>query len=327
MAKMEGLEFEKPINELDEQIRKLKALDSQGDGSLKPHIRQLERRLHQITYKIFDRLTSWEILQISRHPQRPTTMDYVDRITTEWTEIHGDRRFRDDNAVITGFARLDGLPVLIVGQQKGRDIQEKVRRNFGMMHPEGYRKAMRAMHIAERQVMPVIVFVDTMGAYPGVGAEERGQAEAIARNVREMSMLRTPIIVVVIGEGGSGGALGIGVGDRTLIQQFAVYSVISPEGCAAILWRDNAKANLAAEALQITAPRLIHHGMVDEIIKEPIGGAHRNSDRASGILKRVLRRHLAELIRYSIDDLMDMRFQKYRKYGAFEELKPSAQKE
>ncbi len=186
---------------------------------------------------------------------------------------------------------------------------------------------MRAMHIAERQVMPVIVFVDTMGAYPGVGAEERGQAEAIARNVREMSMLRTPIIVVVIGEGGSGGALGIGVGDRTLIQQFAVYSVISPEGCAAILWRDNAKANLAAEALQIAAPRLKLHGMVDEIIKEPIGGAHRNPDRAAGILKRVLRRQLAELIRYSIDDLMAMRFNKYRKYGAFEEVAMSAGKE
>ena len=319
MAKGEGLEFERPIIELEDQIHKLKELDTKGDGSLGPQIRQLERRLLQITQKIFDRLTPWEIVQISRHVQRPHSMDYIRNMTTEFTEIHGDRLFRDDQAVVTGFARVDDVPVVIVGQQKGRDIQEKVRRNFGMMHPEGYRKALRAMHMAERFKMPILVLVDTPGAYPGVGAEERGQAEAIARNIREMSLLKTPVIIAVIGEGGSGGALGVGVGDRVLMQEFSMYSVISPEGCAAILWRDNAKAPEAATALQITARQLARHHLLDEVVKEPIGGAHRNPRRAAGILKRVIRRHLAELRALSIDELMLQRFNKYRHIGPYEE--------
>ncbi len=322
MVKMEGLQFEKPIIELQDQIEKLKELDAKGDGSLSSQIRQLERRLLQITKRIFDRLNTWERVLLSRHPYRPHSLDYINAITTEFTEIHGDRLFRDDLAVVTGLARFDGVPVVVVGQQKGRDMSAKVKRNFGMMHPEGYRKALRAMRLAERFGMPVLVFVDTPGAYPGVGAEERGQAEAIARNVREMSLLKTPIIISVIGEGGSGGALGVGVGDVVLIQEYAVYSVISPEGCAAILWRDAAKAPEAAEALKITAPRLFEHHFVDEIVREPIGGAHRNPMRAAGILKRVVRRHLQELYALNTDQLMNKRFQKYRYFGPFTETLP-----
>ncbi len=314
---MEGLEFEKPILELEEQIRKLETLDADNDGSLRPQIRGLERRLLQITSTIYSRLDDWEIVQISRHPQRPHAMDYINNMMTEFTEIHGDRAFRDDPAVVTGFARFEGQPVIVIGQQKGRDISDKVHRNFGMMHPEGYRKALRAMRLAERFHLPLIVFVDTPGAFPGVGAEERGQAEAIARNVRDMSMLKIPIIISVIGEGGSGGALGVGVGDRMLMQQYAIYSVISPEGCAAILWRDNARAEQAAKALQITAQRLKEHNLIDEIVKEPIGGAHRNYKRAAGILRRVIRRHLRELMELPLDQLLQQRFEKYRVMGPF----------
>ncbi|MBN1550364.1 acetyl-CoA carboxylase carboxyltransferase subunit alpha [bacterium] len=318
MGKMEGLTFEKPIIELEDQIHKLEQLDAKGDGSLKPQIRQLERRLLQITSKIFEKLDPWDIVQVSRHPQRPHTVDYIKMIFTEFTEFHGDRLYRDDPAVITGFARFDSIPVVVIGQEKGRDIQEKVRRNFGMMHPEGYRKALRAMELAERFKMPLMVLVDTPGAYPGIGAEERGQAEAIARNIREMSLLETPIIVSVIGEGGSGGALGIGVGDRVLMQQYAIYSVISPEGCAAILWRDNAKAKEAAEALQVTAPQLLSHRLIDEVVKEPVGGAHRNPQRAASILRRVIRRHLNELMVLPIPELLELRSDKYRCMGPFE---------
>jgi len=281
----------------------------------------LERRLQQITKRVYDRLNTWERVLVSRHPMRPHSLDYINHITTEFTEIHGDRQFKDDLAVIAGLARFDNIPVVVVGQQKGRDMKEKVKRNFGMMHPEGYRKALRAFRIAERFQMPVLVFVDTPGAYPGVGAEERGQAEAIARNVREMSLLKTPVIVSVIGEGGSGGALGVGVGDIILIQEYAVYSVISPEGCAAILWRDNAKAPEAAEALQITAPHLLKRNLVDEIVKEPVGGAHRNARQAMGILKRVIRRNLNEIRQLSIDELMQRRFDKYRPIGPFSTTK------
>ena len=326
MAKLEGLDFEKPIIELEDQIHKLEQLDGKnGQGELNPQIRQLHRQLLQITNKIFERLGQWQIVQLSRHMQRPHSLDYINNIFTEFTEIHGDRLYRDDPAVITGFARLDQVPVMVIAQQKGRDIQQKVHRNFGMMHPEGYRKGLRAMDLAERFKLPLIVFIDTPGAYPGVGAEERGQAEAIARNIREMSMLRTPIILAVIGEGGSGGALGLGVGDITLMQQYAIYSVISPEGCAAILWRDNAKAKEAAEALQVTAPQIIKFGLIDEVVREPIGGAHRNSKRAAGILKRVIRRHLKELMAMSIDELMQKRYDKYRKMGPYTEGNADAQ--
>lgn len=313
----EGLQFEKPILELQDQIDKLKELDSQGDGSLHPQIRQLERRLLQITNRIFQRLTVWERVQVSRHPQRPHTLDYIHQLTTEFTEIHGDRQFRDDHAVVTGMARFYGEPVVVIGQQKGRDMQQKVDRNFGMMHPEGYRKALRAMELAQQFQLPLIIFVDTPGAYPGIGAEERGQAEAIARNVREMSLLRTPIVVSVIGEGGSGGALGIGVGDRVLIQEYAIYSVISPEGCAAILWRSAEKAPEAAAALKVTAPELKKMDLVDEIIKEPIGGAHRNGKQAAGILKRAIHRNLEELRTLSIDELMEQRYNKIRSIGPY----------
>ncbi|MCD4654417.1 acetyl-CoA carboxylase carboxyltransferase subunit alpha, partial [bacterium] len=303
--------------ELESQVENLRQLDDEGDGTLRAHIRQLERRLQQITKRVYDRLNTWERVLVSRHPKRPHALDYINHLTTEFTEIHGDRQFRDDLAVITGIARFDGVPVVIVGQQKGRDMQEKVKRNFGMMHPEGYRKALRAFKIAERFHMPVIVFIDTPGAYPGVGAEERGQAEAIARNVREMSLLRTPIIVAVIGEGGSGGALGVGVGDTIFIQEYAVYFVISPEGCAVILWRDNAKAPEAAEALQITAPKLLKRNLVDEVVKEPVGGAHRNPQQAMGILKRVIRRNLNEIRKLSIDEVMTRRYNKYRPIGSY----------
>lgn len=318
---MEDLPFERPILELESQIENLRQLDDQGDGTLKANIRQLERRVQQITKRVYDRLSTWERVLVSRHPRRPHSLEYIKAVTTEFTEIHGDRLFRDDLAVVTGLARFDGIPVVVVGQQKGSDMQEKVKRNFGMMHPEGYRKALRAFHLAERFQMPVLVFVDTPGAYPGVGAEERGQAEAIARNVREMSLLRTPIIVSVIGEGGSGGALGVGVGDVVLIQEYAVYSVISPEGCAAILWRDNAKAPEAAEALKITAPQLKQLSLVDEVVKEPIGGAHRNPRQAMGILKRVIRRRLNDLIRLQVDELMELRYRKYRPIGPYAETR------
>jgi acetyl-CoA carboxylase carboxyl transferase subunit alpha len=314
---MEDLPFERPILELESQIENLRQLDDRTDGTLKANIRQLERRLQQITKRVYDRLSTWERVLVSRHPRRPHSLEYIKAVTTDFVEIHGDRLFRDDLAVITGLARFDGMPVVVVGQQKGSDMQEKVRRNFGMMHPEGYRKALRAFHMAERFQMPVLVFVDTPGAYPGVGAEERGQAEAIARNVREMSLLRTPVIVSVIGEGGSGGALGVGVGDVVLIQEYAVYSVISPEGCAAILWRDNAKAPEAAEALKITAPQLRELNLVDEIVREPIGGAHRNPEQAIGILKRVIRRRIKELTQLSVDELMEKRYEKYRPIGPY----------
>lgn len=319
---MEDLPFEKPILELESQIENLRQLDDRGDGTLKANIRQLERRLQQITKRVYDRLNTWERVLVSRHPKRPHSLEYIQAVTTDFTEIHGDRLFRDDLAVVTGLARFDGQPVVVVGQQKGSDMQEKVKRNFGMMHPEGYRKALRAFHLAERFGMPVLVFVDTPGAYPGVGAEERGQAEAIARNVREMSLLRTPIIVSVIGEGGSGGALGVGVGDVVLIQEYAVYSVISPEGCAAILWRDNARAPEAAEALKITAPQLKELNLVDEVVREPIGGAHRNPRQAVGILKRVIRRYFNELRQLPIDVLMENRFNKYRPIGPYSESFP-----
>ncbi|MBN1357049.1 acetyl-CoA carboxylase carboxyltransferase subunit alpha [bacterium] len=317
MSKMDGLEFEKPILELEDQIRKLEALSDKTDNSLKLQIRQLERRLLQITSKIFQDLDTWDIVQLSRHPQRPHSMDYIRTLFTEFTEVHGDRQYRDDPAVVTGLARFDTIPVALVAQQKGRDIKENVQRNFGMMHPEGYRKALRVMEMAERFRMPLIVFVDTPGAYPGIGAEERGQAEAIARNIREMSLLKTPIIILVIGEGGSGGALGVGVGDRVLMQEYAIYSVISPEGCAAILWRDNAKAREAAEALQVTARKILKNGLIDEVIKEPVGGAHRNPRRAAGIMRRAIRRHLKELIGIPLDRLLDLRQEKYRKMGPF----------
>ncbi|HPQ38823.1 MAG TPA: acetyl-CoA carboxylase carboxyltransferase subunit alpha [bacterium] len=316
------LPFERPILELEAQIENLRQLDNETDGTLRANIRQLERRLQQITNRVYDRLSTWERVLVSRHPQRPHSLDYIRAMTTEFTEIHGDRLFRDDQAVVTGLARFDGNPIVVVGQQKGRDMQEKVKRNFGMMHPEGYRKALRAFRIAERFQLPVLVFVDTPGAYPGVGAEERGQAEAIARNVREMSLLRAPIIISVVGEGGSGGALGVGVGDILLIQEYAVYSVISPEGCAAILWRDNAKAPEAAEALKMTAPQLLERNLVDEIVKEPVGGAHRNPSQAIGILKRVIRRHLNQMRKKSIDEIMDTRYEKYRPIGSYSEAKP-----
>lgn len=319
---MEDLPFEKPILELESQIENLRQLDNRGDGTLKVNIRQLERRVQQITKRVYDRLSTWERVLVSRHPKRPHSLDYIRAITTDFVEIHGDRLFRDDLAVVTGLARFDEKPVVVIGQQKGADMQENVKRNFGMMHPEGYRKALRAFHLAERFNMPVLVFVDTPGAYPGVGAEERGQAEAIARNIREMSLLRTPIIVNVIGEGGSGGALGVGVGDVVLIQEYAVYSVISPEGCAAILWRDNAKAPEAAEALKITAPQLEELNLVDEVVREPIGGAHRNPRQAIGILKRVIRRHFKELTNLSTDELMERRYKKYRPIGQYSETKP-----
>lgn len=311
------LEFEQPIADLLAHIEELKRLsaDSSSGVDLTTELNQLERKNLELTKKIFSSLTAWQISQLSRHPMRPYTMDYIDRIFTDFHELAGDRAFADDKAIIGGLARLNGRPVMVIGHQKGRDTRERTLRNFGMPRPEGYRKAMRLMKLAERFNVPIVTFIDTPGAYPGVGAEERSQAGAIAESLKLMSELTVPVICTVIGEGGSGGALAIGVGDRVNMLEYSTYSVISPEGCASILWKSAEKASLAAEAMNITAPRIKDLGLIDNIVKEPLGGAHRDYDEMAKNLKERIETDLAELSNIPADRIVEQRFSRLMKYG------------
>lgn len=312
------LDFEQPIAELEAKIDSLISVNSRDDKldiNIDEEVHQLREKSLELTRKIFADLGSWQIAQLARHPLRPYTLDYLRLIFTDFDELAGDRAFADDKAIVGGIARLDGRPVMIIGHQKGRETKEKIRRNFGMPAPEGYRKALRFMQMAERFSMPVITFIDTPGAYPGVGAEERGQSEAIARNLREMSCLAVPIICTVIGEGGSGGALAIGVGDKVNMLQYSTYSVISPEGCASILWKSADKAPLAADAMGITASRLKELNLIDSIIAEPLGGAHRNPENMAQALKEQLITDLAELTELNKNDLLERRYQRLMHYG------------
>ena len=313
------LDFERPILELENKIAELKKFTKDEDIDLSGEIINLNHRLEKLTREIFSNLTNWQIVQLSRHPDRPYTLDYIRMITDDFVEIHGDRHFYDDLALLAGLARVDGQKVMFIGHQKGRDMNDNLKRNFGCAHPEGYRKAMRVMRIAEKFNVPIVTFIDTPGAYPGIGAEERGQAEAIAFNLREMSGVKVPIIVFVIGEGGSGGALGIGVGDRIFVLENAYYSVISPEGCAAILWRERSKAPSAAEALKLTAPELVELKIIDGMVKEPLGGAHRNFEETAANIKKTILENLAELGKMSPDEIVEKRYQKFRNMGVYRE--------
>jgi len=310
-----GLDFEKPILELEFKIAELKSLAADGSIDLSEEIKTLEARLEKVRKEIFESLTPWQKVQIARHPKRPYTIDYIHMIMADFTELHGDRMFQDDKAIIGGFAKIDSDKVLVIGHQKGKDTKENLMRNFGSAHPEGYRKAMRLMKLAEKFDVPIVVFIDTPGAYPGIGAEERGQANSIAHNLMEMTTLKVPIVVVVIGEGGSGGALGIGIGDRVYVMENAYYSVISPEGCAAILWKDRLKAPDAAEVLKLTAKDLIGLGIIDGEIPEPLGGAHRDPEETAQSLKKCLKKALKELKGISIDKLLEERYEKFRNMG------------
>jgi acetyl-CoA carboxylase carboxyl transferase subunit alpha len=311
------LEFEQPIAELEAKIDELNYVSDDTDINISDEVKKLKEKSRALTESIFSNLTPWQVSQLARHPQRPYTLDYIIRIFTDFEELHGDRHFGDDHAIIGGVARLDDQPVMVIGQQKGRDTREKLLRNFGMPRPEGYRKALRLMEMAERFKLPILTFIDTPGAYPGIGAEERGQSEAIARNLLVMSHLKTPIICTVVGEGGSGGALAIGVGDQTLMLQYSTYSVISPEGCASILWKSAEKAADAAEALGITSGRLHDLGLIDRIIPEPLGGAHRNVDAVVDNVKQALVETLGELQKKSLEELLDARYQRLKAYGQF----------
>jgi len=312
------LDFEKPLAELDKKIQELLAFSTDG-VDLKAEVAKLEQKAEKMREEMFANLSRWQTAQVARHINRPFTLDYLSLIFTEFVELHGDRNFGDDHAIVGGLARLDGEPVMVIGHQKGRDTKEKVFRNFGMPNPEGYRKALRLMEMAERFKLPIITFVDTPGAFPGIGAEERGQAEAIARNLREMSRLTVPIIVVITGEGGSGGALAIAVGDRVLMLQHSVYAVISPEGCAAILWSDGTKGAQAAEALKLTAKDIKALEVIDEIVPEPAGGAHRDHEGMAKNLHEALSRNLKELKAVPAGDLIEQRYQKFRKMSRFAE--------
>jgi len=312
---MNGLDFEKPIVELEKKIQELKNFVAEKKIDLSSEIRRLEEKLETLKKDIYGNLTAWQRVQLARHPKRPYTLDYINMIMSDFIELHGDRSFADDKAIVAGFAKLDGQKIVVIGHQKGRDTKENLLRNFGCAHPEGYRKSLRIMQLAEKFDLPVIIFIDTPGAYPGIGAEERGQAQAIALNLREMIRLTIPIIATVIGEGGSGGALGIGVADRVFILENAYYSVISPEGCAAILWKNSAKAPEAAEALKLTAQDLLKLGVVDEVILEPEGGAHRNPQGTAENLKKTINKHLKELKTLSKEELLKARYAKFRNIG------------
>ncbi len=311
------LEFEKPLIELEQKIEEMKKMSDNLDIS--EEISKLESKVNELRKNIFENLTPWQIVQLARHPQRPLSLDYINRITENFIELHGDRCFADDKAVVGGFATLGNRTVMIIGQQKGRDTKSNLYRNFGMMNPEGYRKALRLMKVAEKFGKPVITLLDTPGAFPGIEAEQRGQAEAIARNLFEMSRLKTPIIVAIIGEGASGGALGIGIGDRILMMRYCWYSVISPESCSSILWRSWDYKEQAAEALKLTAPDLLKLGIIDRIIDEPLGGAHRNHEEAASILKSVLIEELDRVCKLDRDKLLDLRIKKFGAMGAFKE--------
>jgi len=310
------LDFEQPIAELQAQIDELKLVtDNSDDVDLRDEISRLEKKNADLTTKIFNDMKPWDVAKMARHPQRPYTLDYIEHVFTDFDELAGDRAFADDKAIVGGTARLDGMPVMIIGQQKGRDTKEKLKRNFGMPRPEGYRKALRLMKMAEKFKMPIITFIDTPGAYPGVGAEERGQSEAIARNLKEMAELTVPVVCTVIGEGGSGGALAIGVGDRVNMLQYSTYSVISPEGCASILWKSADKAPLAAEAMGITAERLKSLDLINTVIAEPLGGAHRDVPLMAANLKARIKADLAELSPLDHETLLDQRYERLMSFG------------
>lgn len=316
---MNGLDFEKPIIELERKINELKSFTSGKKIDLKSEIKKLEDKLGQLRKDIYGSLSPWQRVQIARHPKRPYTLDYINMLLTDFNELHGDRLFADDRAIIGGFAKLNGIKIMIMGHQKGRDTKENLVRNFGCAHPEGYRKALRLMQLAEKANCPIVTLIDTPGAYPGIDAEERGQAQAIATNLKEMIDIAVPIVAVVIGEGGSGGAIGLGVGDRVCLLENAYYSVISPEGCASILWRSSVKAPEAAETLKLTAKDLLDLGIIDEIIPEPLGGAHRDPERAAKALKDALKKNLTDLSKFSKERLLSLRYEKFRKIGVFSE--------
>jgi len=313
---MNGLDFEKPIIELEKKIQELKGFISEKKIDLSSEVKRLEEKLYHLKKDTYGNLTAWQRVQIARHPQRPYTQDYINMIMSDFIELHGDRSFSDDKAIIGGFAKIDQQKVVVIGHQKGRDTKENLRRNFGCAHPEGYRKALRLMQLAEKFNLPIVIFIDTPGAYPGIGAEERGQAQAIALNLREMTSMGTPIIAIVIGEGGSGGALGIGIADRVCVLENAYYSVISPEGCAAILWKNGSKAPEAAQVLKLTAPDLLKMGIIDEVIPEPLGGAHTNPERMGQVLKETINNNLQELNALKKEELLKLRYKKFRVMGA-----------
>lgn len=312
------LDYEQPIAELEAKIDELRYMSNDSDLNITEEIQKLKEKSESLTRSIFSGLTPWQVTQMARHPQRPYTFDYIKHLITDFEELHGDRAYADDQALITGMGRFNGQPVIVIGHQKGRDTKEKVARNFGMPRPEGYRKALRVMKLAERFGMPVLTFIDTPGAYPGIGAEERGQSEAIARNLFEMAKLKTPIISTVIGEGGSGGALAIGVADHLMMLQYSIYSVISPEGCASILWKSAEKASDAAATLGVTSDRLKSLGLIDEIVKEPLGGAHRDPEALMANIKTAIDGKMKQLKAMSVDELVKRRQQRLLAYGAFE---------
>ncbi|MCK5395707.1 MAG: acetyl-CoA carboxylase carboxyl transferase subunit alpha [Gammaproteobacteria bacterium] len=309
------LDFEQPIAELEAKIEELRYVGDDTEINIGDEISKLEEKSRSLTKTIFNKLDSWQTSKVARHPMRPYTLDYIDRIFTDFQELHGDRAFADDAALVGGLARLDGMPVMVIGHQKGRDTKENIRRNFGMPRPEGYRKALRLMKLAERFRIPVITFIDTPGAYPGIGAEERNQSEAIAKNLFEMADLQTPIICTVIGEGGSGGALAIGVGDRVMMLEYSTYSVISPEGCATILWKSADKASVAAEAMGITAKKLKAAGLIDQIIREPLGSAHRDVDETARNIKQALIDSLEKFEKMGLEQLLEERYKRLTSYG------------
>ncbi|MBU4346622.1 MAG: acetyl-CoA carboxylase carboxyltransferase subunit alpha [Candidatus Omnitrophica bacterium] len=314
---MNGLDFEKPIIELERKIEELKSFTSAKKIDLSSEVIRLEEKLKQLRKDTYGNLTAWQRVQIARHPLRPYTLDYINMIMSDFIELHGDRSFADDKAIVAGFAKLDNQKIMLIGHQKGRDTKENLRRNFGCAHPEGYRKALRMMQLAEKFNLPIVIFIDTPGAYPGVGAEERGQAQAIALNLKEMIKIAVPIIAIVIGEGGSGGALGIGIADKICVLENAYYSVISPEGCAAILWKDSTKAPEAAEVLKLNAQDLLKMAIIDDVIPEPLGGAHRDPEKIGETLKENIKNNLKELKAIKKDDLLDLRYAKFRKIGVF----------
>jgi acetyl-CoA carboxylase carboxyl transferase subunit alpha len=321
MSKRHFLEFEQPIAELDAKIEELRYVQNESAVDISEEISRLDEKSQQLTKEIYGRLTPWQVTQIARHPQRPYTLDYVNDLFTDFQELHGDRAFADDLSIVGGLARFNGQACMVIGQQKGRDTKERALRNFGMSRPEGYRKALRLMRLAEKFRMPVFTFVDTPGAYPGIGAEERGQSEAIGHNIFEMAQLEVPIIVTIIGEGGSGGALALSVGDQVLMLQYSVYSVISPEGCASILWKTAERAAEAAEALGITAHRLKALGLIDKIVSEPVGGAHRDPKAMSAALKRALGDALRQVADLKPKELLDRRYERLQSYGRFADAK------
>jgi len=313
--KMAGLIFEKPINELEKKIQELRSFTSDKKIDLSSEVKRLEQKLEDLKKEIYGNLTPWQRVQIARHPQRPYSLDYINMLLSDFIELHGDRSFADDSAIVGGLAKFEDKKIMVIGHQKGRDIKENLRRNFGCAHPEGYRKALRFMQTAQKFNLPVVIFIDTPGAYPGIGAEERGQAQAIALNLREMISIAVPLLAIVIGEGGSGGALGIGVADRVCVLENAYYSVISPEGCAAILWKSSSKAPEAAEVLKLTAQDLLKMGIIDEIIPEPLGGAHCDPQKTAETLKEAINRNLNELAGLGKEELLKLRYKKFRSMG------------